>query len=146
MKGLVKLVGAALFLMAMAASASTESEADSIKTLLNRFLEGAAVNDIKMHDRFWADDLVYTSSSGKRFGKAALMASLESAPTDSEEKTTYSAEDLNIRLFEDVAVITFKLVGETDNERHYYLNSGTLVKNDNEWRVVNWQATHMQQE
>ncbi|MDT8321430.1 MAG: hypothetical protein RQ826_12975, partial [Xanthomonadales bacterium] len=40
---------------------------------------GASVNDVEMHARFWAEDLVYTSSAGERRGKSEIMASLRAA-------------------------------------------------------------------
>lgn len=146
MSGLVKFIGMGLFLIALSANAEESSDAEHIETLLNQFLAGAAVNDVKMHDRFWAEDLIYTSSSGRRFGKAALMASLSSEPAADEQRMRYTAEELQIKLLDDVAIIAFRLVGESASQRHYYLNSGTLVKRDNQWRVVNWQATHMHKE
>ncbi len=44
-----------------------------------------------------------------------------------------------------MAVVAFRLVGEMETAEgvvtDHYLNSGTFVKRDGEWKVVNWQAT-----
>lgn len=116
--------------------------------LLNRFLEGASINDADMHDRFWAEDLIYTSSSGERFGKKQIMDGLADASEQQSESTstsTYSAEDIQIQQYGDMAVVAFRLVGKTETEEgvntDYYLNSGTFFKRNGQWKVVNWQAT-----
>jgi hypothetical protein len=31
-------------------------------------------NDAAAHERFWAEELIYTGSSGKRIGKADILA------------------------------------------------------------------------
>ena len=116
-------------------------EQSEIKALLDDFLIGASKNNPAAHNKFWAEDLVYTSSAGERFGKAELMAELDQEKQNSE-RVDYSAQGVNIRLYGNVAVVTFKLVGHQNNQYRYYLNSGTLVKRFGQWQAVNWQATH----
>ena len=113
-----------------------------ITTLLNAFLD--SVSYPQMHERFWADDLIYTSSAGKRFGKEAIVGGME--PPTAEQLANapaYRAEDIVIRTFNGTGVLTFTLVSQTDEETTRYLNSGVLVLRNNRWRVVNWQATKM---
>lgn len=125
----------------------------ALTQLLHDFMKGASENDPAMHDRFWAEDLIYTSSSGDRFGKAEIMAGFgEEENTDSEAESTsatYSAEDIQIQVYDDMAIVAFRLVGRTETEEGIetdrYLNSGTFVKRDGQWKVVNWQATKMPQ-
>jgi hypothetical protein len=111
--------------------------------MLHDFLANSAT--AASHDRFWADDLVYTSSTGTRFGKAEIMQSFVEADTaDSDEPTVaYRGEDVRVQLFGSTAVVTFRLVGTpTDGSRlTEYFNTGTFVKRDGEWRAVAWQAT-----
>lgn len=122
-----------------------------LKELLHEFMEGASENDPQMHDRFWAEDLIYTSSSGERFGKAEIMAGFneeDNAEADTESlSVSYSAEDIRIQVYEDMAVVAFRLVGRTETnegiQTDHYLNSGTFVKRDGQWKVVNWQATRV---
>ena len=112
---------------------------------LHTFLEGAGINDPAIHDSFWADELVYTSSNGTRFGKAALMKGVnETGKLAPQAVTThYRAEDIDIRLVEQIALLNFTLVAETADNKitGNYLNSGVFVWRDNRWQAINWQAT-----
>ena len=116
-----------------------------IHQLLDAFLAGASTNDIEMHDRFWAEDLVYTGSNGQRRGKAETMAGLaDASPADVERLPTYRGEDVNIRVFEDLAVVTFKLVAEMpDGTTGAYFNTGVFQQRDGQWKAFTWQATRI---
>ncbi len=72
-----------------AAAGDIAPAAAELTELLNRFLDGASRNDIAAHERFWANDLVYTSSAGERTDKAAILASLRAPPDTPEEPVTY---------------------------------------------------------
>jgi len=111
---------------------------EEIRLLLNEFL--SKVDQAEMHDRFWAEDLIYTSSSGKRFGKSEIMEGFEN-PSESEPEPTYSAENVDIRVYGDMATLAFTLVAEDSGTISQYLNSGTLIKRKGDWKVILWQAT-----
>ena len=49
-----------------------------LTALLSEFLDGATRNDAAIHNKYWADELIYTSSGGTRFGKAELMQGAKS--------------------------------------------------------------------
>jgi hypothetical protein len=55
-------------------------DAAELRKLLNDFLAGASRSDPAMHDRFWADDLIYTRSAGRRVTKVDVMRDVRSAP------------------------------------------------------------------
>jgi enamine deaminase RidA (YjgF/YER057c/UK114 family) len=115
-----------------------------ITALLTEFL--AKNSDPAQHARFWADDLVYTSSRAEVFGKAHIMQDMAPAkPAASkppEPDSTYSAEDIIIRPYGTAATLTFRLVEhEPDGHLQYYRNSGTLLFRHGQWQVVTWQAT-----
>jgi len=139
-------------LLAQATQAHQDSGEDpvaqEIHELLDAFLAGASTNDIEMHDRFWAEDLVYTSSTGERRGKAETMAGLRAAaPADAEDLPTYRGEDVNIRLFDDLAVVTFRLIAEMPDETiGEYFNTGVFARRDGQWRAFTWQATRIPSE
>src|SRR5712692_8647767 len=57
--------------------------AAELTKLLEDFLAGASRNDAAMHDRFWAEDLIYTGSAGRRVGKADILKDVRSAPAPS---------------------------------------------------------------
>ncbi len=125
-------------------------DAAELTKLLQDFLAGAGRNDVAMHDRFWADDLIYTGSAGSRKGKADIMREVraEGPPKPGDETVVYTAEDVRIQQYGDTAIVAFRLVSTTtgkDGRRKIanYLNSGTFLKRNGKWQVVNWQATAM---
>lgn len=119
--------------------------AQELTALLRDFLAGASRNDPAAHERFWADDLVYTGSAGSRTNKAEILASLKKPPDPAEEALVYSAEDIRIRQYGDMAVVAFRLVGTPADKAAgaplHYLNTGTFRRRAGEWRAVAWQAT-----
>ena len=144
----VTLVLAMVFAVPVQADPAEAAAATEITQLLKEFLEGASKNDLAAHQRFWADDLIYTRSAGVRMGKAEILENSQSGPTAvAEEPTNYSAEDIRIQQYGDAAVLAFRLVGVTGSgdkaKVEHYLNTGTLIKRNGEWRVVAWQSTRV---
>lgn len=133
--------------LALAGALSAEGPApDSqvLTDLLNEFLAGASRNSAEAHERFWAEQLVYTSSGGARFGKADILKSL--AQEEPGPATVYSARDIHIQQYGDTAVVAFRLLGqvqEGERELMQFFNTGTFVKANGEWRAVAWQATRI---
>ena len=121
-----------------------------LQQMLHDFLAG--VNDPAAHDRFWADDLIYTGASGKVRTKAEIMKSVreEAAkpPDPNAPKTSFDAEDVVVHDFGDFAVVNFLLVAKADDHgkvtTDYYRNTGTFAKRNGQWKVVGWQATKIQ--
>lgn len=129
---------------AAARSAETAPAAWELTELLEYFLDGASRNDAAVHDRFWAEELIYTSSAGARTDKAKILAGLREQPDPAEPPTSYSAEDIRIRQFGDTAIVAFRLVGRIGGEKPEtlrFLNTGTFLRRNGEWRAVAWQAT-----
>jgi hypothetical protein len=122
-------------------------DAAELTRLLNEFLAGAGKNDVAVHDRFWADDLIYTRAAGARIGKAELMRGVRSAPGPKADDgtTVYTAEDVRIQQYGHAAVVAFRLVGATEKGGKTtvsrFLNTGTFIKRNRKWQVVAWQAT-----
>ena len=129
--------------------AQTASDASELTKLLNEFLAGASRNDPAAHERFWADDLIYTRSAGRRVTKADILRDVRStpAPKPTDPKTVFTAEDIQIQQYGDTAILAFRLVSTTDSggTKHVAnnLNSGTFVKRNGKWQVVSWQSTRM---
>lgn len=138
-----KLLQATLLLLVLPTAAYGVDAKTEITDLLHQFLDGATRNDATIHQQFWADDLVYTSSAGARFGKTELMAGVTSRGKLSEQDITlrYGADDIQIRVYDNTAVLTFTLVGQNDSEQLRFYNMGTLVQGEHGWQVVAWQAT-----
>ena len=152
MKTLISCLASCVVLFLMLAStavAQAAPDAAELTKLLNDFLAGASRNDPAVHDRFWAEDLIYTRSAGRRVSKADIMRDLKSAPAPKPEdpKTVYTAEDIRIQQYGDTAIVAFRLVGTTEvdgaKQVQNLLNSGTFLKRDGKWQVVNWQSTRM---
>lgn len=142
---LLALAGSLVFFPAsMLFAGEASPDAKVLTVLLNEFLAGASRNDATAHERFWAEQLIYTSSSGARFGKADILEGMEEEEPGPE--TVYSAEDIRIQQYGDTAVVAFKLLGqvqEGDRELMQFFNTGTFVKAGGEWRAVAWQATRI---
>jgi hypothetical protein len=132
-----------LLLLAAAPVFAQDAKAtqDSITSLLKEFL--ARNDEAAEHDRFWAADLVYTSSKGEVISKADIMRSFDGAKPDPAQPTdTYSAEDILVRPYGTTAALTFRLIRHgPDGRTSLYRNSGTLLLRDGKWQVVTWQAT-----
>jgi hypothetical protein len=81
--------------------------------------------------------------------KAEVMHDVRTAPAPkpTDPKTIYTAEDIRIQQYGDTAVVAFRLVATTDaggsKQVANLLNSGTFVKRNGKWQVVNWQSTRM---
>ena len=97
-----------LFSLSLSAKATPEDQ-KNIEAMLTKFL--AQNSQLKIHDEFWADDLVYTSSTGARFGKNEIINSFsQNAAQLNDSPITYSAENIDIRIYPQMAVLAFKLV------------------------------------
>ena len=143
-----RCVQACLLVLALAtAPFALASDEEILTAMLHDFLANSST--AAAHDKFWADDLVYSSSAGLRFGKAEIMQGFEpgdDAAASEPPAVVYSGEDVDVRVYDDSAVVAFKLVGTpTDpaaaGDVLYYYNTGTFLKRDGEWKVVAWQAT-----
>lgn len=128
--------------------AQTAPDAAELTKMLNDFLAGAGKNDAEVHERFWADDLIYTRSAGVRIDKTELMKGVRSAtaPKPADPVTVYTAEDIKIQQYGNAAVVAFRLVINTtkaDGTKTVgnNLNTGTFIKRNGKWQAVAWQST-----
>ena len=138
-----------LLLLSLAGGIRAESAPDAaeLTKLLKDFLAGASRDDAAVHERFWADDLIYTGSTGRRKGKADILRELreEAPPKPGDETAIYTAEDIRIQQYGETAIVAFRLVAATEKagakEVKNFLNTGTFLKRNGKWQVVSWQAT-----
>ncbi len=150
-----KLLSSAIVVIVLALGVHAQTtpaaapDAPELTRLLNEFLAGAARNDAAVHDRFWAEDVIYTGSGGRRRGKADVMRDVRAAPAPKpgEPMTIFTAEDIRIQQYGNTAVVAFRLIGTTERDGRTELaklmNSGTFLKRKGKWQVVNWQATRI---
>ena len=146
-KGLVCVL-LSIFCAVSVSGQSSDKTTAELTALLNEFLVGAGKNDAAVHDRFWAEDLIYTRSAGARINKEELMKGVRSAPARKPEDpvTVYAAEEVQIRQYGSTAVVAFRLVGNTtradgSKDVSNHLNTGTFVRRNGRWQAVAWQAT-----
>jgi len=129
--------------------AQSAPDAPELTKLLQDFLVGAGRNDVAAHEGFWANDLIYTASAGRRIGKPEILREVraEGTPKPGDETIVYTAEDIRIQEYGGTAIVAFRLVATTDKAGTKtvtnYLNTGTFLKRDGKWQVVSWQATAM---
>jgi ketosteroid isomerase-like protein len=141
MVGVVAIVCFAL----VPARPAQQTGTQEVTTLLHEFMAAAGRGDRAVFDKFFADDVIYTRATGVVITKADIMASLGKAPA-TDDKTTYSAEDVTVHEYAGTVVVALRLVGRTEHkdgkvETAYYRNTGTFLRRDGRWQVVAWQAT-----
>ena len=128
---------------------TTAPDAVELTKLLQDFLAGASRNDEAVHERFWASDLIYTGSAGRRKGKADIMREVhkEGPPKPGDETAVYTAEEIRIQQYGNTAIVAFHLVATSDKAGKkkvtHYLNTGTFLRREGKWQAVSWQATAM---
>ena len=143
------LIAIVILIAACSAFAQTAPDAAELTRLLNEFLAGASRGDAAVHERFWADDLIYTRSAGRRVSKADVLRDVRNTPPPKpgEPVAVYTAEDVRIQQYGDTAIVAFRLVVTADSagikQVSNLLNSGTFLKRNGKWQVVNWQSTRM---
>ncbi len=131
------------------ATAEPERTRAEITALLASFLSTGQNPTRAAHERFWADDLVYTSSTGKVTNKAEILKSFdepseERPGTSAEPEPVYSAEDVRVRPHGEMAALTFRLVAQqADGTKEFYRNSGTFLFREGKWQAITWQATRV---
>ncbi len=135
-----------LLTYALASNAAESNDVDELTAMLHDFLAGSGEEEV--HQNFWAEDLIYTSSNGTRFGKADIMGNFAAEDDEEEEEgagpaTVYSGEEVQVQVYGTTAIVAFKLVGTNADGSiaQTYFNTGTFLKRDGVWKVVAWQAT-----
>jgi hypothetical protein len=148
MKQIKSKIAPVILLLGALAFAPTAgaTDVDDLTQMLNEFLAGVTRADT--HDRFWADDLIYTSSSGTRTTKSDIMSGFGTTEDEvaGEPGPVFSAEDVQIQVYGATAVVAFRLVatpppGSEALGVQNYFNTGTFLQRDGVWKVVAWQAT-----
>jgi len=151
-QGFSRIVGLLLlsFFIICYSNLAKANDKEQLQQLLNQFLTDNTQSALKKHSKFWAEDLIYTSSNGERFGKQFIIDGINNAEDDNDQNEnvqppTYSAENIDIRLYGNTAIVAFKFIADTQNstknEKTLYFNTGTFLKRNNLWQAVAWQAT-----
>src|ERR1051326_2451139 len=132
---------------AMLRSRNDVSSMRSILVMLRDFLSGVAKGDRQACETFFADDVIYTGSTGRAMDKSQVMKMIGSDPNGS--KAIYRAEDITVHPYENMAVLNFRMVVDNDvdgyRETSYFRHTGTFLKRSGRWQVVAWHATEITQ-
>jgi ketosteroid isomerase-like protein len=139
------IVAAALCCVANTGASAQTKATEEVTALLREFIAGAGSGDRAIFEKFFADDVIYTRATGAVITKADIMGSL-GKPAASEEKSSYSAEDITVHEYGDTVIVAFRLEGRTEHgdgkvEQAHYRNTGTFLRRNGRWQAVAWQAT-----
>jgi ketosteroid isomerase-like protein len=111
---------------------------------LRDFLAAASRGDKEVLKGFFADDVIYTGSTGIRMDKAAVMKSIGAIAANGA-KVSYQAQDIAVQPYDDTVIVNFQMVVDDEDkgkrEKTYFRNTGTFLKRNGKWQVVAWQAT-----
>ena len=130
------------------ATAADAPGAAELTQLLHQFLQAASTNDAAVFDSFFADDVIYTRSSGVTITKADIMRGLRGQGGEANRPAerasqNYDADQVTIHQHGDMAVVAFRLVAtpQAGGASTYYRNTGTFLKQGGKWQAVAWQST-----
>ena len=133
--------------MAMLKSRSDVNSMRTVLLMLRDFLSAVGrgrESDLQIFENFFADDVIYTSSTGITINKGEIMKILD-VHSPSRFKGTCTAEDITVHPYDDMVVVNFCMVMQAENrgrlEISYFRNTGTFVKRSGRWQAVAWQAT-----
>ena len=128
----------------------SRSEVNSVRTvllMLRDFLDAVGrgkESDRLIFENFFADDVIYTSSSGIAINKEDIMKILD-VTSPHRFRGSCTAEDIKVQPCDDTVIVNFCMVMHSENrgrpEISYFRNTGTFVKRSGRWQVVAWQAT-----
>lgn len=126
---------------------SESATAHELAAMLQKFMNDAGHNNAAGFDSFFADDVIYTRSTGAVITKADIMKNLRGSAPVLETTTTYSAEDVTVHEYGDTAIVAFRLVrhdehsaGKPPSITNYH-NTGAFLRRNGKWQVVAWQST-----
>jgi hypothetical protein len=122
-------------------SKENKQSQSEVVNLLRDFL--SHVSDPAMHERFWADEVVYTGSNGKFRTKTEIVKNVREGglAKPGDPQPTFAAEDITTHVFGDTVVVAFRLVNHAGAVTDNYRNPGTFLRRNGRWQVVAWQAT-----
>jgi ketosteroid isomerase-like protein len=131
---------------ASAVSAGDTAIAGQLTQMVRDFLADVPKGDRKVFDTFFADDVVYTRSTGVTVDKAEIIKNIDVRATN-EPPATFEADGFTVHAYGDAAVVNFRLVMHNlvdgKQQTTYFRNTGTFLKRNAKWQVIAWQATRV---
>jgi uncharacterized protein (TIGR02246 family) len=125
----------------VAAASSTEQ---AVRQLFDGLVSSYAKNDATVPARILADDFTFTTPFGEVMTKEQRLAEIKPGGIQFD---SYTADDVNVRVYGDTAVVTNKASvtgkrGDQDLSGQYRVTS-VFVKKGGNWQLVAAQSTRI---
>ena len=131
---------------AASVSAKDTAIAGQLTQMVRDFLADVPKGDRKVFDNFFADDVIYTRSTGVTVDKAEIIKNI-GVRAANEPQATFEADGFTVHAYGDAAVVNFRLVmhnlADGKQQTTYFRNTGTFIKRNAKWQVIAWQATRV---
>jgi ketosteroid isomerase-like protein len=131
---------------AVAVSPSDTAVVRQLTQMVRDFLADVPKGDRATFDTFFADDVIYTRSSGVTVDKAEILKNI-GVRAATQPQATFEADGFTVHAYGDAAVVNFRLVmHDLVNGKPatvYFRNTGSFLKRQGKWQVVAWQATRV---
>jgi ketosteroid isomerase-like protein len=125
-------------------SAEEAATVHQVTQLVRDFLAAVPKGEKQTFDNFFADDVIYTRSTGVTVAKADIIRNIGVRATN-EPQATFEADDFTVHPYGGTAVVNFRLIMHNIEggkpTTTYFRNTGTFLWRNNKWQVVAWQAT-----
>jgi ketosteroid isomerase-like protein len=125
-------------------SAPDQATAKHIEKMVREFLADVPKGDRKIFENFFAEDVIYTRSTGVTVDRTEILKNIDVRAAN-EPQATFEADGFTVHPYGDTAVVNFRLVMHnvvnSKQETVYFRNTGTFLKRNGKWQVVAWQAT-----
>jgi ketosteroid isomerase-like protein len=129
---------------AITMSAEETATVQQVTQLVRDFLAAVPKGEKQTFDNFFADDVIYTRSTGVTVTKADVIKNIGVRATN-EPQATFEADDFTVHPYGGTAVVNFRLVMHNivDGKQttSYFRNTGTFLWRNHKWQVIAWQAT-----
>ena len=125
-------------------SAADQATARHIEQMVRDFLADVPKGDRKVFENFFAEDVIYTRSTGVTVDRPEILKNID-VRTANEPQATFEADGFTVHPYGETAVVNFRLVMHNvvngKPETVYFRNTGMFLKRNGKWQVVAWQAT-----
>ncbi len=125
-------------------SAEEAATVQQVTQLVRDFLAAVPRGEKQTFDNFFADDVIYTRSTGVTVAKADIIKNIGVRATN-EPQATFEADDFTVHSYGGTAVVNFRLIMHNIEGGKpttvYFRNTGTFLWRNHKWQVVAWQAT-----
>ncbi len=129
-----------LFLASVAVLAQGKAEEQAVLKLEEQWVTALVKADTAVLEKLYADDLVYTHSSGAVDTKATYIDSLKTGKTKYE---SLNRDDIKVKLYGATALVTCHAIVKVNNNTINLRYVHIYVKEKGAWRMVMHQATRL---